>query len=69
MAKYTYLPTYLPNALNIRLPRDLVRQSHGDHFCEYIINGNYFSNSYIKRKLFIHHSNTKKGNKQSIFSS
>ena len=44
------------NALNIRLSRNLIMQSRGDRFHEYINEWQLFSDSYVKRKLFIYSS-------------
>ena len=53
-------------ALNIRLSRNLITQSYGDRFHEYINKWQLFSNSYVKQKqlnLFIYHSNNRRGDK------
>ena len=38
------------NALSIRLSRNLVTQSHGDRFREYVNKFQLFANSYVKRE-------------------
>ena len=38
------------NALNIRLSRNLITQSRGNRFCEYMQKWQLFPNSYFKRK-------------------
>ena len=51
------------NALNICLSRNLITQSRGDHFREYINKLQLFSNSF----LFIHDLNTRGGDKNTVF--